>query len=354
MRYLPILKSRLGELTALRQMADEIAESCLPLVDFVPGGRGGTALEPRYQDSLESLLNHWNPRFELIVDTHGLPGVERWNPTAYMVDGCAEAQMAVIPAVRLSDSVGVQRQVGAAVRRACHQSICIRVTEVDLLGENVSRLPARIDAAIDAMEKDPDSIHLVVDLGAIAGERDALHKARITRLALPYLPHIEYWQSITVAGGSFPDDLRNVPPKILTRLERSEVGCWRTVARQLGEKHGRTPGFGDYVVASPRHTIGRGFHAPPQLRYTVDNAWLVTKYGKNEQHARFFDICAEIAEHPEFTPGLTWGDREIEARSHHDRPPTAPGPGNATTWRAIGTSHHIGYIVDRITARGQR
>ncbi|WP_366914544.1 beta family protein [Nocardia sp.] len=51
--YVPILKDRRGELTALKHMADELAEICLPLIDFVPGNSSRTesdgqrAMSPR-------------------------------------------------------------------------------------------------------------------------------------------------------------------------------------------------------------------------------------------------------------------------------------------------------------------
>ncbi|MEV6768785.1 hypothetical protein AB0N05_09190 [Nocardia sp. NPDC051030] len=310
----------------------------------------------RFEESLDRLRRHWRPRFDLMVDAHGLPGTESWDPTAYLVDDCADAQMAVIPAIRLSDPEQVLNEVGAAVRRACHQPICLRLTEADLSGDDASSLPWRVERAVHALGKSPDSIHLVVDLGTVADEDDALLEARIARRALLHLPHIDGWKSITVAGGGFPQDLRRIPPKVITRIERSEVTLWRTVLRRLDEKFSRTLSFGDYAIAFPRQASGGGFSPPPQLRYTADNAWLVMKYGKNERHARFFDICGVIADQPEFTPGLTWGDEEIEARGRREdlHPfPTEPGPGNASTWRAIGTSHHIGFVATRLTAPGE-
>lgn len=363
-RYVPILKNRRGELTALKHMADEIAEICIPLIDFVPGSDSGSedddrrVMSPRQalEASSDRLRCHWRPRFDLMVDVHGLPDAESWNPTAYLVDDCADAQMAVIPAVRLSDSARMLNEVGAAVRRACHQPICVRLTEADLRDEEASHLPRRVEQVVRALRQSPDSVHLVIDLGTIGDEEDALHKARMTRLALLRIPHIDGWKSITVAGGGFPEDLRLVPPKVLTRIERSEVSFWRAVQRQLDGKISMPPSFGDYAIAFPRQGSGGRFGPPPQLRYTVDNAWLVTKYSKSERNARFFDICGEIADQPEFTPGLTWGDEEIEARSRHENPhrsSTEPGPGNASTWRAIGTSHHIGFVAARMTEPGE-
>ena len=70
---------------------------------------------------------------------------------------------------------------------------------------------------------------------------------------------------------------------------------------------------------------------------------------------QFFDICRAVAGHPEFTPDLTWGDRRIAAATEldDDRLQRDVGTGNAMTWRAIGTSHHIGFVVNRLATHDE-
>lgn len=120
----------------------------------------------------------------------------------------------------------------------------------------------------------------------------------------------------------------------------------------------RRPSFGDYGVAYPRTSAPVAFAPAPQIRYTTAEAWLILKGRKNNRrgHAQFFDICQQIAQRPEFTPTLSWGDRQISANAklaHVEPPPPDARPGNATTWRAIGTSHHMALVINRLTTVGE-
>ncbi|MGW4245353.1 beta family protein [Nocardia sp. NPDC004722] len=362
-RYVPILKSRLGELTALKNMEEHLAEFCVPLIEIVPSDEmlhelrpPPTALKLGLNRILDTLRKHWRVRFDLIIDTHHLPATSGWNPTAQVVENCFEsAQLGVIPAVRLSDSRQVLFEVGEAVRQSLHQPACIRLTAADLSGGNRHLLSEQIGCALEALGMRCGRVHLVLDFGSIADDKDVDRKARAALLSLLDIPHLDQWMSITLAGGAFPPDLSDIEPKILTRIDRKEVDLWLDVRRQL-LGHSRIPTFGDYGVAHPLLPLGKGYGPPPQLRYTVAGSWLVLKYRRSEGFTRFFDICGEIAAGSEFTGGLTWGDEEIAGRTwyaHGDRASTVSGPGNGSTWRAIGTSHHIGFVLDHLATAGE-
>ncbi|WP_460717222.1 beta family protein [Nocardia heshunensis] len=360
---MPILKSRRGELTALENMKPGLGEFCVPLIEIVPTDE--MRIEPRppptilklaLNTTLDALRKHWRICLDLIVDVHNLPPAADWNPTAQVVENCfGSAQLGVIPAVRLSDSQQVLHEVGEAVRRSLHQPVCLRLTSPDLSGRNIHLLAVRISRALAALGMPSGRVHLVLDFGCISDDADVDRKTRAALTAVLGLPHLDEWMSITLAGGAFPPDLRDVEPKLLTRIDRKEVTLWRDVRRQL-LGHSRIPTFGDYGVAHPILPPGKGHGPPPQLRYTAAGSWLVLKYRRTDGFARFFDICSQMAARSEFTRGLTWGDEQIASRAwqdHGDRAATLNGPGNGSTWRAIGTSHHIGFVLDRLATAGE-
>ncbi len=79
--------------------------------------------------------------------------------------------------------------------------------------------------------------------------------------------------------------------------------------------------------------------------------WLFLKGTINDPRAndQFYDVCDRIAEHPEFvSPALGQADARI-ANPRANR----LGPGNASTWRTIGTTHHLDYVVQRLTNLGE-
>ncbi|MER7450434.1 beta family protein [Nocardia beijingensis] len=364
-RYVPILKSRLGELTALRNMSDQLAGICIPLVEFVPDGSevdeegnpDQEELKRTLSKSIRRLLGSWPAPFDLIVDTHGLPSAPDWNPAIQVVAACAEEQRAVIPTVRLSDPEAVVVEIADAVRKAQHQGVCIRLVGDALVDDGEIGIGDRVEQVFEILGLPADLIHIVVDFGAILSAEDAAFKARLARLTLMEIPRIDDWQSVTLAGGAFPSALDGIAAETMTTLERWELNLWRAVRARLTGKM-RVPTFGDYAIAYPSQAPGIAFTPAPQLRYTADDAWIVLKGRKNDRrgNAQFLDICGRIAARPDFTPGLSWGDEQIAERAlyaHADPVPDGVSTGNAMIWRAIGTSHHIGYVADRIKKAGE-
>ena len=107
----------------------------------------------------------------------------------------------------------------------------------------------------------------------------------------------------------------------------------------------RIPTFGDYAVTHPGLVAGLPYRSVPQLRYCVADRWLVLKGRLNDPrgHDQFFEICERIATHPDFV-GAALGIADARIAN-----PRSKGPGNAATWREVGTTHHLDFVVRRIT-----
>ena len=84
----------------------------------------------------------------------------------------------------------------------------------------------------------------------------------------------------------------------------------------------------------------------PSIRYTIDESWLVVK-GKNLRDysfSQFYDVCRNLIARPEYCgPAFSWGDWYINECAN-----TREGPGNLTTWRKVGTSHHLAFVASQI------
>jgi len=188
---------------------------------------------------------------------------------------------------------------------------------------------------------------LLLDLGPVAGELMVRPGSRLVAEVLRELTDVNEWREIIVSAGAFPSDLSAYPPWMLGEPVRNDA----TLYDQLRERRRvpRQPIFGDYAVANPVLVTGLPYRAAPQLRYTVAGKWLVLKGGINDPrgHDQFYEVCEAIAAHPEFV-GAELGRADFRianSRSH--------SPGNASTWREIGTTHHLDYVVQRITTLGE-
>jgi hypothetical protein len=110
------------------------------------------------------------------------------------------------------------------------------------------------------------------------------------------------------------------------------------------------PTFGDYAIAHPLlvEVDPRLMKMSAQLRYTTDTAWLVFKERNVRDYGfeQFKGICTALIARPEYKgAAFSWGDNAISECTL-----TSSGPGNATTWRRIGTNHHLTMVTDQISS----
>jgi hypothetical protein len=110
-------------------------------------------------------------------------------------------------------------------------------------------------------------------------------------------------------------------------------------------KYMRIPTFGDYAIAAPELPQGdmRLMKPSATVRYTIDDAWLISK-GSNVRDNGFGQYegqCHHIASLPSFLGvGFSPGGDYI-----HQCGLGLASTGTLTTWRWVGTNHHITKIV---------
>ena len=79
------------------------------------------------------------------------------------------------------------------------------------------------------------------------------------------------------------------------------------------------------------------------MRYTADGSWLVLKGRNLRDHGyeQFYDVCADLIARDEYSGReFSWGDEYIDDCANR-----RVGTGNLTTWRKVGTSHHLSYVL---------
>lgn len=374
---MPILKGRLGEFNALRQVDPTAAARFTPLIEFVPQGdeldENGDPIQGQVAETVmrtaDRLARCWpgqiedeegNPRerCDVIVDLHGLPAIDGYHPIGAVIDRFFDSDLTqVIPACRFLDAVddGLMERLNGALDRFRTRDVCIRISGEDL-DERDEPIATSIERLLLRLRTTPENTDLIIDFGSI-NETSASFAARIARLIIIDLPYLSDWKSLTLTAGGFPNALDDVSPQTLTELPRWELTTWRTVNERVRDRL-RLPSFGDYAVAYPMQTAGVPFAPAPQIRYTASEGWLILKGRRNDRrgNAQFFEIARTISQHPEFTPGLSWGDERIAEMALYagiDPPPEDARPGNATTWRSIGTSHHIAHVMNRLSTAGE-
>src|SRR5579859_5857519 len=351
--YVPVLKGKEGEFAALEELKSDVRRRLTPLIE-IPGipydyanERPARTLDEHVSGIAERLKKCW-PDHPLYLD---LPWFEkeeclqdgRVALEAVLAD-CRSNGVQVAPVVSRKNS---SKYLAAAGRHATRTNFgaSLRLTvqdfeeDVDLIAEVEQLLQKLGSVALSTI----DLILDLEDLGPDDGKA-----VLIARSVFSMIPNRDEWRRIILVGASFPEDLSDVDAANITLLPRREWVLWKTLQKRPSALPRRDMIFGDYSIAHPvpRELDPRVMLMSANIRYTTPQNWLIVKGRNVRQYGfeQYFDLCKELVERPEYSgPDFSWGDRYIS-----DCAAGMQGPGNATTWRKVGTNHHITLVAKQL------
>jgi hypothetical protein len=358
--YFPILKGRLGEFEAISHTSVELRQRMTPLMEIVP-----PSTEDEDPDQVEIAIRKFAERLEqkwpfperVIVDT-GLLNADVTLSGGMLPIQAAASQFhsrgqRVVPVVHLGDRPAVIEAIRdiAFLRDG---GVCIRVTVDDFDAD--LPIDAQLTSAVDDLAIDVASIDLIIDFGAVIDDNAVTLTANLARYVLRSVPQLDDWRSFTLAAGGFPIDLGRFAPGVVGEAPRYEAQLWQAIVDRAGLS--RIPSFGDYGIAHPALPQGPGFAPAPQLRYTTERDWRILKGRKNVRRgsAQFYDLCAALVGMDCYAGrDFSWGDTCIAdaAASAPEGAHPLRNTGNASTWRAIGTSHHLAFVSRLLASQSE-
>ena len=348
--YVPVLKGRQGELAALAAIQPMTRQAIMPLLEIV----SGSVEEPERPSQLRTVISRTAKRLEtwagrrLLLDAGFLPPEaapgDEFGTLGNSVMAAIDQAVDATPVVRLNDHPQVYRDA-ATLRRELHRGIAIRLGTVDL-DEDSEDIEDALTELLNALHVERQDVDLILDLGAVNGDLSVRAGTRLLADALRGLSAMDEWRNVVITGGAFPSDLSAFEPWTLGEAPRYDATLYDYLLQR--KRLPRIPTFGDYAVTHPVLS-GVPYRASPQLRYCVADRWLVLNGRLNDPrgHEQFFEICERIAAHPDFV-GAALGNADARIAN-----PRSKGPGNAATWREVGTTHHLNFVVRRITTLGE-
>lgn len=138
-----------------------------------------------------------------------------------------------------------------------------------------------------------------------------------------------------------------LPPSDSSWIPRQEWTLWLDVV-QSADVLARIPAFGDYAIShtEPPEVDPRIMRPSASIRYTCESAWLVLK-GRNVRdhgYEQFHDMCRDLVQRTEYSGRqFSWGDEYIDECAAR-----RVSKGSLTTWRNVGTSHHLAFVVRQL------
>jgi hypothetical protein len=337
--YVPVLKGKRAEFPTLENLKSK--DGLTPLMEAVP-----TAAPDFVPRKMSGCWPGDKPYFLdlLFLDDEDMEEKDaKSHPLVKCFDDVANRKAFAIPVTGTGRSPAYQSAL-KSITESQGNGYAIRLVTDDF--EDEDELGDAIQALVKLIGVPRAKIDLIVDADSVA-EMSASTVSQMHRANLTVLPTIEKWRTLTVLGGSFPLSMAPLTRGIWNSAPRNDWHGWRQLIRKPKDV-ARLPAYGDYAIAHPDLPPTGRATILAQLRYTTPDDYLVWKGHNVFTHPRgyeqFIDICRDMVKRPEYRgPKFSHGDEQISEKAT-----TGDSPGNAETWRKIGTNHHCETVLDQI------
>lgn len=342
--YVPILYTKRGERTALRDLEANIASEILPLFVFHEVGwnfnnnKPKTTLDDHLSKILVDLMKKWEGVVAFVdaVELGDSPTADGRHPLVWLTDEMLKASREATPVTSVDRSYAYQQAVKQVLQRHTDLTIRLKAKHWGQATDASSRLFTLISSVGSSVAK----THLIFDMeSSVGGAAGTLLDMVLARLVRP-----QEWASTVVAASSMPSSMPSGDG--LHRIERPE---WLEYQRLVASPLPRTPSFGDYCVQSPDAASGldpRLISPSNNLRYLMDSYWYVPKGGLFKRgSAPLVSALRLLANDPGYISGYSACERWIDTLIVG---PPGVSAGNPETWRRYGTVRHITRSVELI------
>jgi hypothetical protein len=351
--YLPILKAKFGEFTALSKLTPAIRKHVVPLLVIQPNeyDHQSQIKPPTMEEHLikiGSKFKEFWPFDDTFVDTDlvcnesadGLTCIE------YLYKRLFEKGVAPVPVLSLISPDSLKAGVRSVQQKYTIDSCAFRITMNDL---SSATLNDRINLLIVNQLAEVENIHLILDLAAAEfDELDDFADAIVSRLE--HFPYWKKWKSFSICGSAFPktgaikEEVNNIP--------RNEWKLFQLIKEKLDrEKFKRQINYGDYSIVAPGYIefdpIRMGSTA--NIRYTIDDDYIVLKGKslKSKGYSQYISQAIDITNADYFLgAGYSAGDAHLKECADKQIKTGTP-----TIWNWVGNNHHITKVVMDLFAK---
>jgi hypothetical protein len=326
-RYLPMLRSKAGEGTALSNLTDAAKDRMMPVIHLVhepPRTFGDVAAaawanRPMALDgTFQTFTVGSTTGFTQIFNTLGKGGVQVMPSIDY---GAAGPYLAAVQKARSKFTPGVL----------------------------VKAKPNQLHDVANwttAQGWPANEVDLVVFLTEIGGYDPDMLSPLVAKAISDNVPAPAKWRSLTLSSSAAPKDMGELSAGQNT-VRRLDWRVWNDVVAAVPSID-----YADFSTITPDLTDPPGYvmaRATVSVRYTIDDYWLVLKgkstTGKSGQPmtTQYRAHAKTLKAHPAFG-GLTgcWGDDRIDQIAGG-----AVKAGGRPQWASYTASRHLSFIADR-------
>jgi hypothetical protein len=349
--YVPILRWKEAERTALSQLHESDSIFITPLIELVPENfirkdRKGKIIilntDGVINKFVGQLYQSWGER-PFFIDQWLLTPTIIKQDTSYVLEMLGECasihNLSLIPVTGLSRDVLYQASL-KKVLGVHHQGACLRLFIDDITSATFKK---DINTILALLKLPLESLDIIIDL-RITDQNAPTFDALCSRI-----PYLEKWRNLIIASGAFPEDLSKLHKNDIHYLERTDWISWKD--QVTSKSLPRLPIYSDYTIQHAKYIMREGQSYPSaSIRYTSDDYWLIMRGeaikrdgpGSAQWQANAMLLC-DMPEYCNHT--FSEGNKYIKEISLQRKE-----TGNTTTWLRAGINHHMTFVVRQLAS----
>ncbi len=351
--YVPCLRWKQGEYQALYRLSSTARNLIIPVIEVAEIGfdfekqENSKTIDEHLRDFATRVKGKWG-KDECFVDMHLIEPTERMangqHTTTFVFDDLRMKGVQAIPVIGVANDSQVRSSVYKTIK-IDGRGLCMRINLEETAEPN---LTDKVKTLLQECNVLAEQCDLILDLGVPNFEPlDGF--AGLLDIIITNLPYLNKWRSFGLLGTSFPSSLSGINSGLST-ISRNEWRLYKKLTKHLKTSHTRIPCFGDYAINNPEISMVDPRHMKPKanIRYTTSDNWLIAR-GQNvrdygySQHKELCNLVIDSGDY--YGHPFSKGDKYI-----YDCAQGNVSTGNLTTWRWVGTNHHL-EMVSRESAK---
>jgi Beta protein len=324
--YVPVLRWKAAEISAVRELTSTQRQRLKPLFEFVPQTFKDLPLQRAVALNARDIAVNWGWDRPCLVDPSPLgPSVAA--TTYALLDHQPHLNATLVTPFRPI----VEPRVLRELKRVKTLGLGVRISAYEFrqvgFHESLTRLIEQTGVAVT-------SIDLIIDFGGITAPPRNIFQI------ITAIEALGEWRSVTVLAGAFPPDLSKLKKNDQHFLPRHE---WTAYCAYI--QAGGTANYGDYTI---QHAVfeeheGKGMNFSASIRYASLTDWVIMR-GESVREAGYEQWPASaqlLCERREFL-GATFsaGDNYIKTMSEQQEKTGGP-----KEWLTAGINHHLALVA---------
>jgi hypothetical protein len=345
--YLPILKSKLGEFTALSKLNHAAKKKIVPLFEVTPLEWDHSELEiPKtLEDHLISFckkfVSKW-PSDNCFIDVHLLnwEGVDNTHRIEFIYDILISEGYCPPPVVRINSSQIFFEALEKTFDLLGLPEIGFRV---DLNNVTSPDFENEIINILNKVSLKPSETHLILDLkDSDFSDIENFSEGLVDLLQT--FPFLSEWKTFTIAGTAFPESSKIKSG--LLEFDRNDWKLYHVLAKKLKHREiDRQINYGDYSIVNPKYFEfnPKTMNSSANIRYTHNKTWVVAK-GKalkeSKDYLQYKRLAKQIYDTKYLGEGSSAGSQHLAKCVRGE-----VKPGSPNVWMWVGNNHHFTKVL---------